>query len=155
MNIIRNTLILGIAGASLFCLDNLPNSPVNIGFIAKAEAIIGRPATPMSYAGVARRTAYRAPVAMADTAAVARTAAYATTAAVVTTAAVATTAAAVDSEEMAAASQPVLEVGTTVAALPGGCESVLVNGVSYQKCGGVYYRAAYQGNNLVYVVSAP
>ena len=28
MNIIRNTLILGIASASLLCLDNLP---VNIG----------------------------------------------------------------------------------------------------------------------------
>ena len=142
MNINRNTLILGIAGASLLCLDSLPNSPVDIGFIAEAEAIIGRPATPMSYAGVARRTAYVA-------APVARTAAVATTAAVVTTAAVATSA------EMATASQPVLEVGTTVAALPGGCESATVNGVSYKKCGGVYYRPAYQGNTLVYVVSAP
>jgi hypothetical protein len=139
MNIIRNTLILGIASASLLCLDNLP---VNIGFIGKAEAIIGRPATPMSYAGVARRSAYVA-------APVARTAAVATTAAVVTTAAVATSA------EMAAASQPVLEVGTTVAALPGGCESATINGVDYKKCGGVYYRPAYQGNTLVYVVSAP
>ncbi len=140
MNIIRNTLILGIAGASLLCLDNLPNSPINTGFIGKAEAIIGRPATPMSYAGVARRTAYRAPVAYG--------------AAVATTAVVATAAVA-SSEEMAASSQPVLEVGTTVAALPGGCESAVINGVSYQKCGGVYYRPAYQGNTLVYVVSAP
>ena len=24
-------------------------------------------------------------------------------------------------------------------------------GVEYQKCGGVYYRSAFQGNNLVYV----
>jgi hypothetical protein len=28
-------------------------------------------------------------------------------------------------------------------------------GVEYQNCGGVYYRAAFQGNNLVYVVQAP
>jgi hypothetical protein len=29
------------------------------GFVSTAEAIIGRPLTPMSYAGVARRTARR------------------------------------------------------------------------------------------------
>lgn len=155
MNSLRKPLILGLTAIALLALDTKADNPAAIGFIPAAQAIIGRPMTPMSYAGVARRTAFRAPVAMADTAAVARTAAYATTAAVVTTAAVASTAAVVGSEEMAAASQPVLEVGTTVAALPGGCESVLVNGISYQKCGGVYYRAAYQGNNLVYVVSAP
>jgi hypothetical protein len=32
------------------------------GFVAKAEAIVGRPLTPMSYAGVARRTARRCAV---------------------------------------------------------------------------------------------
>jgi len=26
------------------------------------------------------------------------------------------------------------------------------DGVEYQNCGGVYYRAAFQGSNLVYVV---
>ena len=145
----RKTLLLGISAIALLTLDVQPGNPHPIGFIPSAEAIIGRPATPMSYAGVARRTAFRAPIAMADTAAVAHTAA------VVTTAAVATTAVVASSEEMAAASQPVLEVGTAVAALPGGCESAVVNGVSYQKCGGVYYRPAYQGNTLVYVVSAP
>jgi len=145
MNIIRNTLILGLTTASLLCLDSLPKSPIEIGFIAKAEAIIGRPATPMSYAGVARRSA--GPVGVYHPVA-------ATTAVVATTAAV-TTAAVASSEEMAVASQPVLEVGTTVAALPGGCESATINGVDYKKCGGVYYRPAYQGNTLVYVVSAP
>ena len=33
-------------------------------FVSKAEAIIGRPLTPMSYAGVARRTARRCAVGM-------------------------------------------------------------------------------------------
>jgi hypothetical protein len=55
-------------------------SPTAGGF-STAHAIIGRPLTPMSYAGVARRTTYRA--AAARTAAVATTAAVASTAAVV------------------------------------------------------------------------
>ena len=43
------------------------------GFISTAHAVIGRPLTPMSYAGVARRTTYRAAAATtaATTAAVA------------------------------------------------------------------------------------
>ena len=36
-----------------FALPGLP------GFVSTAEAIVGRPLTPMSYAGVARRTARR------------------------------------------------------------------------------------------------
>jgi hypothetical protein len=44
-----------------FCLElgeqfALPGLP---GFISTAEAIVGRPLTPMSYAGAARRTARR------------------------------------------------------------------------------------------------
>jgi hypothetical protein len=35
-------------------------TPVNGGFVSAAEAVIGRPLTPMSYAGVARRTTRRA-----------------------------------------------------------------------------------------------
>ena len=30
--------------------------------------------------------------------------------------------------------------------------AVLIIGVSYSDCGGVFYKAAFQGNNLVYVV---
>ena len=39
--------------------DFQPNSPLRLGFVGNAEAIIGRPLTPMSYAGVARRSMYR------------------------------------------------------------------------------------------------
>ena len=39
-----------------------------------------------------------------------------------------------------------------VTALPAGCKPETRSGVEYQNCGGVYYRAAFQGNNLVYVV---
>jgi hypothetical protein len=45
------------AGAALLWASD---GPVSLGsFISQAEARIGRPATPMSYAGVARRTTRR------------------------------------------------------------------------------------------------
>ena len=45
--------------ACLFVSERLSiNSPWS--FVTEAQAIIGRPLTPMSYAGVARRTTYRA-----------------------------------------------------------------------------------------------
>jgi hypothetical protein len=49
-----------IAGAAcLFVSEKM--SPTNLGsFVTQAHAIIGRPLTPMSYAGVARRTTARA-----------------------------------------------------------------------------------------------
>ena len=43
-------------------------------------------------------------------------------------------------------------IGTVVQALPAGCVSVAVSGVAYYDCGGTFYKAAFQGNNLVYVV---
>lgn len=46
-------------------------------------------------------------------------------------------------------------LGSMVSTLPAGCSKTAVKGVEYHKCGGVYYRAAFQGNNLVYVVSQP
>jgi hypothetical protein len=59
-----------IVGLGLFMADDV--SPTTSGlFVTKAHAIIGRPATPMSYAGVARRTTRRAYGAAAYGAAVA------------------------------------------------------------------------------------
>ena len=50
--------LASIAGLSLFMLNDI--SPTTSGmFVASAHAIIGRPLTPMSYAGVARRTTRR------------------------------------------------------------------------------------------------
>jgi hypothetical protein len=31
----------------------------------------------------------------------------------------------------------------------------VIGGVNYFQCGAVYYRAGFQGNNIVYIVSAP
>lgn len=48
-----------------------------------------------------------------------------------------------------------LPLGTVVAVLPAGCTSTPVGGVDYFYCGGNFYRAAFQGNNLVYVTAKP
>ena len=48
-----------------------------------------------------------------------------------------------------------LPIGTVVAALPAGCVSTPVGGVEYFYCGGNFYRAAFQGSQLVYVTAKP
>ena len=54
----------------------------------------------------------------------------------------------------AAAGKP-LPLGTVVTALPAGCTSTPVGGVEYYYCGGNFYRAVFQGNQLVYVTAKP
>jgi hypothetical protein len=63
-------------------------------------------------------------------------------------------AAAVPPAPAAAAGKP-LPLGTVVAALPAGCTPTPVGGVEYYYCGGNFYRATFQGNNLVYVTAKP
>jgi hypothetical protein len=48
---------IGTFAAGLFCNDG---NVVRNGMFSEAEARVGRPLTPMSYAGVARRTTRRA-----------------------------------------------------------------------------------------------
>jgi hypothetical protein len=55
-------------------------------------------------------------------------------------------------QQQAAQSGSAVPIGTVVPALPGGCTSVVVNNANYFNCAGVYYKAAFQGNNLVYAV---
>jgi hypothetical protein len=54
----------------------------------------------------------------------------------------------------AAAGKP-LPLGTVVSALPQGCVATPVGGVEYYYCGGNFYKAAFQGNQLVYVTAKP
>jgi hypothetical protein len=55
----RIALAATAGAACLFVSEQM--SPTNLGsFVTQAHAIIGRPLTPMSYAGVARRTTARA-----------------------------------------------------------------------------------------------
>jgi biotin carboxyl carrier protein len=63
-------------------------------------------------------------------------------------------AAAAPAPPAAATGQP-LPVGTVVSALPQGCVSTPVGGVEYYYCGGNFYRAVFQGNQLVYVTAQP
>ena len=46
-------------------------------------------------------------------------------------------------------------IGTVVSKLPTGCTPLQIGGIEYQHCGATYYRAAFQGNNLVYVSTKP
>ena len=48
-----------------------------------------------------------------------------------------------------------LPTGTVVSTLPAGCAPMTIGSVEYQHCGVDYYRAAFQGNNLVYVTAKP
>jgi hypothetical protein len=47
-------------------------------------------------------------------------------------------------------------VGSYYYALPpSGCTVVVTNGISYQRCGSVYYQQTWQGDQVVYVVVNP
>ena len=143
--------------------DFLPDSPLRLGFVKNAEAIIGMPWTPFSFAGVARRSMYREAAwnAAAYNAAAANAAAANAAAAnsAAASAAAANAAAAQAAAANAAAAQraagSAVPIGTVVPNLPSGCSSIVISGVNYFNCAGVYYRAGFQGNNIVYIVSAP
>jgi hypothetical protein len=126
-------------------------SLIKVGCVDIAEAIVGMPRTPVSVAGVARRSMYRGS-AVATTAAVTSAAAANAAAA---NAAAANAAAAAAVAQRAPAPGAAVPVGTIVPNLPSGCSSIAIGGVNYFNCAGVYYRAGFQGNNIVYIVSAP
>ncbi len=131
MKRLTKTLFTALALAALWLVDFSPEVPFLPVIAGDAGAVIGRPLTPLSAAGVARRTTRRA--------------VYATSA---STAAAQQEAAA--SQQQAAANR--LPPGTVVTALPAGCQSTTVDGVSLFNCGGVMYQPTFQSNNLVYVV---
>ena len=120
-------------------IDFLPNSPLRLGLVKNAEAIIGMPWTPMSYAGVARRSMYREAaysaaaanaaamnVAAANAAAANAAAAQAAAAnAAAAQASAANAAAAAAAAQQAAAALP---IGTMVPSLPPGCTSTVIGG---------------------------
>ncbi|MBB3919470.1 hypothetical protein [Rhizobium fabae] len=62
MNCNKLLLALGLAGVLTFTdfrIEGQGAVPLSIGFATPAGAVIGRPLTPLSYAGVARRTTRR------------------------------------------------------------------------------------------------
>lgn len=142
MTTVLRTLLFVCFLLLMFSIEVPNENPTGVTFVSEAEAIIGRPLTPLSYAGVARRTTRRVAVG--------------TTAVVTAGAAAATQPTTVVVEQ--APSQPstqattAVPIGTVVPALPSGCTSVAVQGVNYFNCAGVYYMPSFQGTNLVYVV---
>ena len=92
--------------ASLLAAGMIADSLSGAGlFTVNVEAVVGRPATPVSVAGVARRTTRRV---------VRRTTVY-------------------------------------VATLPGGCTTVVIEGVTLQQCGSTYYQP-YNNQYVVVVI---
>jgi hypothetical protein len=159
------TIVLTVPLLFMSIMD-VPNSSLRLGLVNDAEAIIGMPWTPRSYAGVARRSMYAEAAygaAAANAAAInaaAANAAYANAAAAQASAenAAAAQAAAAQASAAAAAAHAAasgLPIGTIVPNLPPGCQSIVISGVNYFNCNGIYYRAGFQGNNIVYIVSQP
>jgi len=139
------TIYKNVFGFLILGIMFLSTGPINLPevFITDAEARVGRPLTPVSVGGVARRTTRRSVYG----------------AAAVTTAAVATTAVVVSQPSTVVVAQPVtvvqttpLPVGSTVPSLPSGCDSRTVNNTSYFSCNGNWYKPAMQGGNVVYMV---
>ncbi len=159
---LRKALVLGALLPLLYVADDSQHTPGGLVLMPQAHAIVGAPLTPISVAGVARRTTARAVVAT-STVAVASTNATAQQQAATAQqqqataqqqAATAQQQAATAQQQQAAAARPpgAPPSGAIVNALPAGCKPEIRSGVEYQNCGGVFYRAAFQGNNLVYVV---
>jgi hypothetical protein len=155
---IVKALVVATALPFLYLADVAPDAPLGLTQVREAHALVGAPATPLSVAGVARRTTVRtASAAAANTSATSQQQAATAQQQAATAQQQAATAqqqAATAQQQQAAAARPAgaPAVGTVVNALPAGCVPETKSGVEYQKCGGIYYRSAFQGTNLVYVV---
>lgn len=153
----RNLKALAVTTALplLFVAGVSPDTPGALTLLQDAGAVVGAPLTPASAAGVARRTTRRVVVAeSASTQQQQAATAQQQSATAQQQSATAQQQSATAQQQAAAAARPpgAPPVGTVVSALPAGCKPETKGGVEYQNCGGVYYRAAFQGNNLVYVV---
>lgn len=142
MNIAAITIVL-----LLMLIADIPVLPVEL--VPEAHAVLG----------VRRRTARRTAVVAYSAGAATASAANAAAASSQQQAAAAQQQAAAANQEATVAKQQLaatqsvsgVPVGTIVQALPEGCTAVTVGNTQYQECGGTFYKAAFQGNNLVYV----
>jgi hypothetical protein len=153
---VLKTLVVAAALPLLYLADVSPDTTPGFTLVRGAHAVVGAPLTPVSAAGVARRSTARAVAATSATTAAASQQQAATAQQQAATAqqqaATAKQQEATAKQQAAARPPGAPPVGTVVSDLPGGCKPEIKSGVEYQNCGGVYYRAAFQGNNLVYAV---
>jgi hypothetical protein len=151
---ILKAIVVATALPLLYLAETSPDAARGLTLLREARAVVGAPLTPMSVAGVARRSTAR--VAVASTAATSQQQAATAQQQQATAQQQAATAQqqAATAQQQAAAARPAgaPPAGAVVNALPAGCKPETRNGVEVQNCGGVYYRAGFQGNNLVYVV---
>lgn len=145
MKVVTNAATFFLAMAFALCLDIPDKLSPDMAFVSEAEAIIGAPFTPLSYAGVARRTTRRAIYAASSEA-------YATEAAAPKTSTTPPPSTATSAPPPPSPQYSAVPTGTIVTSLPKGCQTVDVDGANYYDCAGTFYKAAFQGNNLVYVV---
>jgi len=154
-------LVITIAMPLLYLAAVSPDAPAHLTLVPEARAVVGAPLTPVSAAGVARRTTRRVAVASTTTATANSATAQQQAATAQQQSATAQQQSATAQQQTAAAQQQAAAAarppgapaaGAVVSALPAGCKPETRSGVEYQNCGGVYYRAAFQGDNLVYVV---
>ncbi|WP_217423358.1 hypothetical protein [Uliginosibacterium aquaticum] len=155
----RRLLLSAVALAASFSDITFTPMPA-VGWIPAAQAVVGAPLTPVSGAGVARRTTRRVAATQGAAASSTKQQQEATAqqqssiaqqqaATAQQQTATAQQQAAVAQQQAAVTKPPTGSIATT---LPPGCKAETKDGVEYQKCGEVSYRAAFQGNNLVYVV---
>jgi len=137
MKTILKTAVLSVCTGLLFLVDVPPQFPLHVEFVSEAHAILG-----------VRRRAFRRGAVVGASVAADETAA----------AAASQPAAAppppAPAPAPAATGKP-LPLGTVVSSLPAGCTSTPEGGVNYYYCSGNFYRATFQGNNLVYVTAKP
>jgi len=150
----------------MFLVDVPPEAPLQVQLVPEAHAIFGvwrRHARRWAVVGTAVVASSATAAAASEAAAANQQAAAAKqqAAAAQEQAAAAQKQAAAPEHQAAAAAPPPaaggkpLPLGTVVHSLPGGCTSTPVGGVDYYYCGGNFYRAVFQGNNLVYVTAQP
>jgi hypothetical protein len=164
MKITFKTLVFMGALWLMFSVDFVDQTSAKKVFLREAEAVVGAPLTPGSAAGVARRTTRRVVGAEAAASSQQQQAtAQQQQATAQQQAAVAQQQQATAQQQAAVAQQQATAqqqarpagappIGTVVPALPAGCTSVVVSGVSYSDCKGIFYKPGMQGNNVVYVV---
>jgi hypothetical protein len=153
---ILKALAVAAALPLLYLADGPRDATTGLTLVREAHAVVGAPLTPVSVAGVARRTTVRAASATAATASATSQQQAATAQQQQATAqqqAATSKQQEATAQQQAAAARPAgaPPAGAVVSTLPPGCKPELKSGVEYQNCGGVLYRSGFQGNNLVYV----
>ncbi len=140
----------------LFLLDVPPEVPLQVQLVPEAQAIFGVRRRAFRRGAVVGATAGATEAAAASQQKQAAAAQQQQAAAAQHPAAAAPppAAAAAPAPPPVAAGKP-LPLGTVVSSLPAGCTSTPVGGIDYFYCGGNFYRAVFQGNNLVYVTAQP